>query len=39
MAKAVEITIWKPHAGKRTECLKRMNEFKDICLKAGVTSF
>jgi len=39
MARAVEITIWKPHASKRTECLKRMNEFKDICLKAGVSSF
>lgn len=39
MGKAVEITIWKPHAGKRAENLKRLEEFKALCLKAGVSSF
>jgi hypothetical protein len=39
MAKAFEISVWKPHAGKRTECLKRMKEFKEVSLAAGVTSY
>lgn len=39
MGKAIEITIWKPHAGKREQNMKRLEEFKAICLKAGVSSF
>ena len=39
MAKAYEISVWKPHAGKRAECIKRMKEWKEVSLKAGVSSY
>ena len=39
MARAYEISVWKPHAGKRSECLKRMNEWKEVSLKAGVSTY
>ena len=39
MARAYEISVWKPRAGKRSECLKRMNEWKEVSLKAGVSSY
>jgi len=39
MAKAYEISVWKPHAGKRAECIKRMNEWKEVSLNAGVSTY
>jgi len=39
MARAYEISIWKPHAGKRAEVLTRMKEWKEVSLKAGVSSY
>ncbi len=39
MAKAYEISVWKPHAGKRSECIKRMNEWKEVSLNAGVSTY
>ena len=38
MARAFEISVWKPHAGKRAECLNRMKEWREVSLKAGVSS-
>jgi hypothetical protein len=37
MAKAYEITIWKPHAGKRAEFMKGMNEVAAIFKEIGVS--
>jgi len=39
LGKAIEISVWKPHPGKWTESIKRIKEFRSICLKAGVKSF
>lgn len=39
MSKALEITVWKPHAGKWSECMERMNEFKELALGNGVSGF
>jgi hypothetical protein len=39
MARAFEISVWKPHPGKRAECLKRMKEWKEVSLRAGVSSY
>ena len=39
MARAFEISVWKPHAGKRAECLNRMKEWREVSLKAGVSSY
>jgi hypothetical protein len=39
MPRAFEISVWKPHAGKRAECLERMKEWKEVSLKVGVTSY
>ncbi len=37
MGKAYEITIWKPHAGKRADFLKGMNEVAAIFKEVGVS--
>ena len=37
MAKAYEITVWKPHVGKRAEFLKGMNEVAAIFKEVGVS--
>lgn len=37
MAKAYEITIWKPHAGKRADFMKNWNEVAAIFKDAGVS--
>jgi len=39
MARAFEISVWKPHPGRRAECLKRMKEWKEVSLRAGVSSY
>jgi hypothetical protein len=39
MARAYEISVWKPHSGKRAEFLKRMKEWKEVSLRAGVSSY
>ena len=36
MAKAYEITVWKPHAGKRAQFMKNWAEVSAIFKKAGV---
>ena len=37
MGKAFEITIWKPHVGKRAEFIKNMSEVIEIFKEAGVS--
>ena len=37
MAKALEITIWKPYPGHWAECMDRINEFKELALANGVS--
>jgi len=37
MGKAYEITVWKPHVGKRAEFLKGMNEVAAIFKEVGVS--
>ncbi len=36
MAKAYEISVWKPHAGRRAEFLKSMGEIATIFKACGV---
>ena len=37
MAKAYEITVWKPHVGKRDAFMKNWNEIAVLFKKAGVS--
>jgi hypothetical protein len=37
VAKAYEISVWKPHAGKMGEFLKRFGDVKQIFLDEGVS--
>ena len=37
MGKAYEITIWKPHVGKRAEFVKNMSEVMEIFKEVGVS--
>ena len=37
MARAFEITVWKPHVGKRAQFLKSMGEIADIFKASGVS--
>jgi len=37
MAKAYEISVWKPHVGKRADFMKGMNEVAAIFKEAGVS--
>ncbi len=37
MAKAYEITVWKPHTGKTSEFLERFADVKKIFLDEGVS--
>ncbi len=37
MARAFEISVWKPHAGKRAEAMKNLREVAEIFKSEGVS--